>query len=312
MGQPTWSAVASALLNGIATVCLFVAAATAQAPPPSSPVHFHHVHLNVTDPTATIAFYQKFFGATEISYRDRSNALFTEKSFMLLTKVTTAPPSNLGTSLWHIGWAGVDGESEFAWRTKEGIRVQTPLTPLRSNYYMYFWGPDQELIEVYTGSRNHRFEHVHLLASDLPATLRWFQTYLGQTPRMPLDSKLLDAPINLLRIDNVNLYLMERPPLGAPRPAWLPREVGDTFPLTDGTAIDHIAFSVVDIKRAFEQMRRLGVVIVRPIAKSRDFGLTSFFVRGPDGLLVEIVEELPVPEGVWGRGMTSERNRGKH
>jgi hypothetical protein len=41
------------------------------------------------------------------------------------------------------------------------------------------------------------------------------------------------------------------------------------------------------------------VTIVRPIEKSREYGLTSFFVRGPDGLLVEIVAEAPVPEGVW-------------
>jgi len=30
-----------------------------------------------------------------------------------------------------------------------------------------------------------------------------------------------------------------------------------------------------------------------------EYGLTSFFVRGPDGLLVETVVEAPVPEGIW-------------
>ena len=39
---------------------------------------------------------------------------------------------------------------------------------------MYFWGPDREVVEVYTGSRNHRFEHVHLLATDVNATVQWF------------------------------------------------------------------------------------------------------------------------------------------
>lgn len=52
---------------------------TAQAQGPPSGVHFHHVHLNVTDPKATIAFYHKFFGANEVSYRGLSDGRFTEK-----------------------------------------------------------------------------------------------------------------------------------------------------------------------------------------------------------------------------------------
>ncbi len=283
----------------VGVAVLLVRLATAEAQGPTLGVHFHHVHLNVTDPKATIAFYQKFFGANEVSYRGLSDGLFTEKSFILLNKVTTPPVTNLGTTLWHIGWAGVDGESEFTWRTNQGIRVQTPITPLGPNHYMYFWGPDRELIEVYTGSKNHRFEHVHLLATNLTATLRWFQEHLGLAPRMPADSKLFGAAINLLRIDNVNLYIFQRPPSGQPRPEWFPSEVGDTFPPTEGTSIDHVAFSFADIRPVFQRMRRAGVVIVSPLARSREYGLTSFSVRGPDGLLVEIVEEAPVPEGIW-------------
>jgi predicted enzyme related to lactoylglutathione lyase len=37
--------------------------------------HFHHVHLNVTDTKATIAFYEKFFGASEVRYRGLSASL---------------------------------------------------------------------------------------------------------------------------------------------------------------------------------------------------------------------------------------------
>jgi catechol 2,3-dioxygenase-like lactoylglutathione lyase family enzyme len=289
-------------LAGVAVACitiLLVPVATALAQEPTSGVHFHHVHLNVTDPKTTIAFYKRFFGANDVNYRGLSAGLFTEKSFILLTKVATPPPTNLGTTLWHIGWAGVDGESEFAWRTKEGVRVQTPITPLGLNHYMYFWGPDRELIEVYTGSKNHRFEHFHLLASDLRATVRWFQDYLGLAPSLPADAKFGGVAITLFKIDNVNLYVFERPTIGAPRPVWFPPEVSDTFPPTEGTAIDHVAFSFPDITPVFQLMRSAGVPIVHARRRSPEYGLTSFFVRGPDGLLVEIVEEPPVPEGIW-------------
>jgi catechol 2,3-dioxygenase-like lactoylglutathione lyase family enzyme len=265
----------------------------------ASGVHFHHVHLNVVDPTATIAFYKKFFGANGVRYRGLSDGLFTEKSFILLAKVAKAPPIGLGTSLWHIGWAGVDGPSEFAWRTNEGIGVQTPVTPFGSNYYMYFWGPDREVVEIWTASKNHRFEHVHLLASNLKSTLSWFQENLGITPFLPAAEDVSGVATNYLRLDNVSISVMERPATGKPRPSWWPAEADGTFPKTDGTVIDHIAFSFSDIKPVFQRIQRARVVIVHPIAKSPEYGLTSFFVRGPDGLLVEIVEEVPVPEGIW-------------
>ncbi len=50
---------------------------------------------------------------------------------------------------------------------------------------------------------------------------------------------------------------------------------------------------------SFERMVKSGVEIVRPIAKSEQYGISSFFVRGPDKLLVEIVQEKPIPEGIW-------------
>ncbi len=270
------------------------------------PGHFHHVHLNVTDPAETIQFYRRFFGANSVSYRGVSDALFTEKSFILLNTVGAPAPSHLTTSLWHIGWAGVDGPSEFEWRANAGIEVQTPLTPLGSNHYMYFWGPDREVIEVFTGSKNHRFEHVHLLSSDVERTIRWFVDHVGLTPRGPTlrwegsGSTLAGGFLwNLIRVDNVNLIVFEAPGPGDPRPAWLPDEVGDEFVPTDGTAIDHIAFSYADLTPVYERMRGAGVEIVAPIATDPEKGLTSFFVRAPDQLLVEIVQEKPVPEGIW-------------
>ena len=76
-----------AVLNGASTT----AADTTNVEQATPAVHFHHVHLNVTDPKATIAFYQKFFGATEVRYRGLSAGLFTERSFILLSKVAAAP-----------------------------------------------------------------------------------------------------------------------------------------------------------------------------------------------------------------------------
>ena len=46
-------------------------------------------------------------------------------------------------------------------------------------------------------------------------------------------------------------------------------------------------------------MKKADVEIVGPIAYREEYKMKSFFVLGPDGLLVEIVEAKPIPEGVW-------------
>jgi catechol 2,3-dioxygenase-like lactoylglutathione lyase family enzyme len=63
--------------------------------------------------------------------------------------------------------------------------------------------------------------------------------------------------------------------------------------------MDHIALSYPEIGSVAARLAAAGVEIVRPVAMDPEFGLTSFFVRGPDGLLLEVVQEKPVPEGIW-------------
>lgn len=267
------------------------------------PASFHHIHLNVTDPDSTRAFYQRFFGAYPVQYRDRSPALFTERSFILLNQVAEKPPSNVGTALYHVGWSGVVGPTEFEWRVQDGIEIETPATPLGTYHYMYFWGPDRELIEVYTGNRNHRFEHLHLVVPDQRETSEWFQRHFGISPLSPGGASL--------GVGNINLIITQIAGPDAPnRPVWYPEA---QYPedievrLTDGTAIDHIAFSYPELDPVFDRMTRDGLEIVQPIQVDVDDGHRSFFVRGPAGLLIEVVEARPIPEGLWaGLGGTLE------
>ena len=46
-------------------------------------------------------------------------------------------------------------------------------------------------------------------------------------------------------------------------------------------------------------MKAGGVQIVEPIAERPGDGLKSFFVQGPDNVLLEIVEAKPIPDGLW-------------
>ena len=68
---------------------------------------------------------------------------------------------------------------------------------------------------------------------------------------------------------------------------------------TKGRVVDHIAFSYRHIEPVFTRLKQAGVEIVEPIAVRPEFGFKSFFVLGPDQVLVEIVEAKPIPDASW-------------
>ncbi len=263
--------------------------------------HFHHVHLNVVDPAASSEFYTRIFGAVPVSYANAIPALFTERSFLLFNKVSAAPPFALESGIWHIGWGGVDMPSEYEWFKKQGVSIHTPLYELGDIHVTYLNGPDKELIEVNTMG-HHRFAHVHLFAEDVNRTVQWYVDHLGVTPRRPNVSKpdyaKARAWANSFVVDNVQIIVYGRPDFTPPPPWWRWEPLLEFQP-TKGHAIDHIAFSYRNIEPVFERMRASGAVIAEPIAHRPEVNHTSYFVEGPDKVLIEIVQAKPIPEGMW-------------
>ena len=147
-------------------------------PPPPQLAHFHHVHLNSTDPDAAIEFYAKHFESEKAKFAGRTNALWTQKSWVLFNKVSMPAPSDVLSAIYHIGWGAEDMKAEYQRQLDLGAKFETPLTdasglfgrgsPGRS-YFAYVDGPDHALIELNT-TNNHVFQHIHLLSDDPVAT----------------------------------------------------------------------------------------------------------------------------------------------
>jgi catechol 2,3-dioxygenase-like lactoylglutathione lyase family enzyme len=287
-------------------LCLLASSGYAQD---SKPAHFHHVRLNVTNPGDTLKFFTRNFGATETNYRGNSRALYTERSFILLNEVAETPRWKPHTAISHIGWATTDGPSTYEWLKKNGVEFETHIDSLGANQGMYVYGPDKELVEVWTGSRNHRFEHIHMWATDVEKSAGWYRDHLGLAARIGPQPTLKDREniaairMGFLQCDNVNLVIFGKPdfesrwwPGGSYKAEDAPK--GDFKP-TKGSTINHIAFSYRDITPVFDRMKKAGVKIVEPISKREPHGHTSFFVEAPDHVLVEIVQAKPIPEGIW-------------
>ncbi len=212
----------------------------------------------------------------------------------------------LDTGIWHIGWGGVDVAHEYEWLKKQKLDIVTPLSPLPGpdNYYFYARGPGHELIEINTMG-HYRFAHVHFFATDVNATCRWYVKHLGLKPRLPERRKpagdmstLAKIWINVIQCDNVTMIFFGKPDVEPP-PPWWPEPPLKTLQPTKGRPIDHIAFSYRHIEPVLAAMQSSGVKIVEPIKEDPKYHFKSFYVEGPDRVLIEIVEEKPIPEGIW-------------
>src|SRR6185369_983446 len=69
--------------------------------------HFHHLHLNTTDPAAAIKFYTTKFDCEQRQFLDH-DAVWTQQSWLLFNKVKSAPPWQLTSAIWHFGWGAED------------------------------------------------------------------------------------------------------------------------------------------------------------------------------------------------------------
>jgi len=257
--------------------------------------HFHHLHMNVSDVARTTKFYQQMFGVAAIQYNNRMPALAMERSFLFLNRMDADKIGNHQlTGLTHGCWATEDGPHTFQWLKSRNVEFYTPIEELTpGTTYMYLYGPDREVIEMSDAAPHHRFNHVHLVAKDASnakQTAEWFRTLIA------FEKPVVSGPISEnLSVDGV---LFATLPIGA---RFTPRENDGTLRKTEGTQLDHIAFSFRDLPAAYQRIRKQGVEIVQPMARDAEYGFRHFFVRAPNGVLVELVEARPWPDAAWER-----------
>ena len=106
---------------------LLSACALCAAVPAFAQTHFHHAHLNSVDPAAAIEFYTTHLSGEKATFNGKA-AVWTQKSWLLFTKVKQAPPSEIISPLFHIGWGAEDMKAEFERQITLGTTFQTVLT----------------------------------------------------------------------------------------------------------------------------------------------------------------------------------------
>jgi catechol 2,3-dioxygenase-like lactoylglutathione lyase family enzyme len=280
---------------------IFLLAFTASALAEDLPAaHFHHLHLNATDPAAAIAFYTRTFDCEKARFAGAEDAVWAQRSWLLFTKVGAAPPWEPVSPVWHFGWGGEEMKATYQKQLDLGTKFFTPLTDITKMvgipfFYAYVDGPDHALIELNTTSHHH-FGHLHLFSEDPVAAGEWYMKHLGAKARSNRPpsreprfyNSVQIGPSASLMVDNVNVIIY---PVQYSREAYKQywKDASQPLATTRGRVVDHAAFSFDDLAQALQTLRAAGVKVtdeVRPMAGK----VKSAFVEGPDGIRIELVE----------------------
>jgi catechol 2,3-dioxygenase-like lactoylglutathione lyase family enzyme len=93
-------------------------------------VHFHHIQINATDPAASIAFYTSRIDSEKALGPDGHDAVRAQTSWLLFNRVSSHPPSEILSAVWHIGWGAEAMPATYQKQLDAGTRFATPLTDI--------------------------------------------------------------------------------------------------------------------------------------------------------------------------------------
>jgi len=130
--------------------------------------------------------------------------------------------------------------------------------------------------------RDYRYDHVHLRSTDPDATGRFFETMFGAEVTRDVYPPGTLYPGQM----RVSMRLGGQKVLVAPAHPHDPTGAAPQFPYY---GVEHIGLTVDDVDAAVEELRAKGAEIaIGPLTRSA--GLRLAFVRGPDGVMVELVQ----------------------
>src|SRR5258708_40010372 len=131
--------------------------------------------------------------------------------------------------------------------------------------------------------RQYRYDHVHLRSPDPDATARFFETMFGAA----LSRDVYPPGTLYAGQQRIVMRLGGQTVLIAPTHPHEPTAVAPEFP---HYGLEHIGLTVEDVDAAVAELKAKGAEIaIGPLTRSA--GLRLAFIRGPEGIMVELVQQ---------------------
>ena len=234
---------------------------------------YDHIHMAVPDPQAAAAWYLENIGGEYVDGRD-DRLLFGTTRIMWLSNGGTARKPSAGSVVDHLGFSFTDLAGTLSKIQAAGATLEGEVRDVPGLFKLAFavdpWGTRLELVEE---PQHLGLHHIHLRSPDPEASLAWYEATFGGVRKNMKG-----------RLDGI-LY---------PGNVWVLVTRGEAFPSIEGT-IDHIGW------RAPESDSTLADLLARGVSQRtepRDMTLPNgqirfFYVNGPDGANVELVQRQP-------------------
>ena len=251
--------------------------ATAQTLP------YDHIHLNVPDPAAASAWYEKNINGGRRITEAPDRIMYGAVRLMFLRK-TTPTPTSAGSAIDHIGFSFADLDAKMKEFEANGVKIVTPVRDVAGLFKLGFiedpWGTR---IEVVQDPELIGLHHIHLRGPEPDAILTWLQDKFGGERKQlkgRLDAMFYRAP--------------------GFTDMWILVQRGESTP-SQGKAIDHIGWrSLAPLADTINGLRAKGVTVTsepRPLSLPNGPSINFSYVAGPAGARIELVERPGLKPG---------------
>jgi catechol 2,3-dioxygenase-like lactoylglutathione lyase family enzyme len=263
--------------------------------------HFHHIHLNSTDPKAAIAFYTTRVDGEPGKFAGTIDGVWAQSVWLLFNKVNAPPPSDPVSSIWHFDWGNEDLKATYSSEISAGLKFQQPLTDVADtmggqkgrSFYALLDGPDHATVEQ-TTANHHHFNSIHFFCDDPVATADWYIKTFGAKPGAKSPEKRVNSvglqigPLATVQMDTTTLiFLPIQWGMTAKLPGWEGRK---TLENTKGRVVDHIGVSVDNLDDAIAKLKAAGVHVTNEPRSAAGGKIKFAFIDGPDKTWIEVVE----------------------
>ena len=242
------------MLRGMLACTLLLLASAVVIELGAQTLPYDHMHFNVPDPAAAVAWYVTNLGAKHGAAADR---VVIGRTIFAFNKLENAPPS-AGGAIDHLGFSVADVDGKMKALQAAGAR------PITAGFIQDPFGIKLELLQ---DPETMGFHHIHLRVSDPDASLKWSVENFGGE-RMKWKGQL-DA----VKYTNPTV--------------WLLAEKGDDTVPSQGRAIDHLGWAVTNVDAKVSGLASKGLKTVEPRAVRN---LRVGFVEGPSGVRIEMVQ----------------------
>lgn len=242
---------------------------------------YDHVHLNVPDPAAASAWYEKNFGGKRIT--EAPDRLMYGSTRLMFLRMANAQPS-AGSAVDHLGFSVADIDATFKQFAVNGVKVVSPVRELPGIFKIGFvedpWGTRLEVVQDPELLGLH---HIHMRGPDPEAVFTWLlQKFGGQRTQLKgrLDAVKYSAP--------------------GFSDMWILVQRGEATP-SEGHAIDHIGWrSTGPLADTMNGLKAKGVTVTtepRPLPLPNGPTINFSYVAGPAGAKIEMVERPGLKPG---------------